>query len=227
MGRPARVSPDRILAAAALEFAERGYAGARVDRMARRARVNKAMLYYHFHSKQGLYRALLRQVFSRASARLRAIAASDRPPAEKIDRAIAGIAGFIREHAFFPAIMLREIAEGGAHLDRDTLAALAGVPRAVGAIIEQGVAQKVFRPVDPMAVYFTMLAPIVVYLAGAPIRRELAAQQLVDGVPLPPDAFIHHVQETMRRALAPDPPAGSRSPRASFLNAIRSARPTR
>ena len=67
MGRPARVSPDRILAAAALEFAERGYAGARVDRIARRARVNKAMLYYHFHSKQGLYRALLRQIFSRAS----------------------------------------------------------------------------------------------------------------------------------------------------------------
>ena len=44
MSRPARVSPDRILAAAALEFAERGYAGARVDRIARRARVNKAML---------------------------------------------------------------------------------------------------------------------------------------------------------------------------------------
>ena len=59
MPRPARVSPDRILAAAALEFAERGYAGARVDRIARRARVNKAMLYYHFGSKQGLYRTLL------------------------------------------------------------------------------------------------------------------------------------------------------------------------
>ena len=50
MSRPARVSPDAILAAAALEFAERGFAGARVDRIARRARVNKAMLYYHFKS---------------------------------------------------------------------------------------------------------------------------------------------------------------------------------
>ncbi|MFI5178768.1 MAG: TetR family transcriptional regulator [Vicinamibacterales bacterium] len=33
-----------MLAAAALEFAERGFAGARVDRIARRAHVNKAML---------------------------------------------------------------------------------------------------------------------------------------------------------------------------------------
>lgn len=225
MSRPARVSPAQILAAAALEFAERGYAGARVDRIARRAKVNKAMLYYHFGSKRALYRALLRQLFTRAAERLRAIGAADEASGAKLDAAIAGMAGFIREHAFFPAIMLREIAEGGAHLDRDTLAALAGVPRAVSAIIEQGIARKVFRPVDPMAVYFTMLAPIVVYLAGAPIRKELAAQQLIDVVPLPPDAFVHHVQETMRRALAPDAPAGS--PRRPFLNAIRSARPTR
>src|SRR5436190_23918806 len=107
-----RVSPEQILHAAALEFAERGYAGARVDRIARRARVNKAMLYYHFSSKERLYRTLLRQMFTRAAERLRAIADGDGTSAEKVDRAIAGMAAFIREHTFFPAIMLREVAEG-------------------------------------------------------------------------------------------------------------------
>ena len=34
---------------------------------------------------------------------------------------------FIEEHAFFPAIMLREVAEGGARLDRATLQAMAAV----------------------------------------------------------------------------------------------------
>src|SRR5688572_6751110 len=120
MARPARVSPDRILAAAAVEFATRGYAGARVDRIARRARVNKAMLYYHFGSKQALYRALLRRTFSEAGARLAAIAAADQPPDAKLDRAIAAVAAFVQEHEFFPAIMLREVAEGGAHLDART-----------------------------------------------------------------------------------------------------------
>ena len=127
-----------ILAAAALEFAARGFAGARVDRIARRARVNKAMLYYHFKSKQRLYRALLRQMFTLAAERLQAIAGGPGAPADKIDRAIAGIAAFIQEHAFFPAIMLREVAEGGAHLDRETLAALAAVPRTVAGIVERG-----------------------------------------------------------------------------------------
>jgi TetR/AcrR family transcriptional regulator len=201
MARPARVSPARILAAAAVEFAARGYGGARVDRIARRARVNKAMLYYHFRSKQGLYRALLRDTFSHAGERLRAIAASGDPPVEQLDRVIAGIAGFIRQHHFFAAIMLREVAEGGAHLDADTLAALAGVPRAVGAIVQRGVEQGAFRPVHPLAAYFSILAPMVVFLAGKPIRQRLSTRHLVSGPALTHEAFVRHVQDMMRRAL--------------------------
>src|SRR5215207_11118153 len=170
MARPARVSPEVILAAAAVEFAERGFGGARVDRIARRAKVNKAMLYYHFKSKERLYRALLRQMFGRAAERLQPIAAGPGRPAHKIDLAIAGITAFIQEHTFFPAIMLREVAEGGAHLDRETLKALAAVPRTVAGIIEEGIAAGEFRAIDPFFAYFSMLAPIIFYLAGAPIR---------------------------------------------------------
>ena len=76
MTRPARISPDRILAAAALEFAERGFGSARVDRIARRARVNKAMIYYHFGSKAALYRDILRDMFEAVGAAVSAAAAS-------------------------------------------------------------------------------------------------------------------------------------------------------
>src|SRR5918994_5340298 len=202
MPRPARVSPARILAAAAVEFAARGYAGARVDRIARRARVNKAMLYYHFRSKQGLYRALLRDTFGRAAERLRASAATGTTPAEQLDLVIGGIAAFIQQHRHFAAIMLREIAERGAHLDAETLVALAALPRIVAGIIQRGVDEKAFRPVHPLAAYFSMLAPLVVYLAGAPIRERLSAQHLGGGPMLEHDAFVRYIQDSMRRALA-------------------------
>src|SRR5436853_2952813 len=113
MPRPARVSPDRILAAAALEFAARGFAGARVDRIARRARVNKAMIYYHFRSKQALYRTLLRRMFTVTDDPLQAIARLDAAPADKVDRVVAAIAAMIREHEYFPAVMMREVADRG------------------------------------------------------------------------------------------------------------------
>ena len=46
---------DRILAAALDEFATKGFAGTRVDQIARVAGVNKAMIYYHFSGKQDLF----------------------------------------------------------------------------------------------------------------------------------------------------------------------------
>jgi TetR/AcrR family transcriptional regulator len=52
---------EKILGAALVEFSARGFAGARVDAIARRARVNKRMLYYCFGAKQDLYREILRR----------------------------------------------------------------------------------------------------------------------------------------------------------------------
>jgi AcrR family transcriptional regulator len=213
MARPARVSPERILAAAAVEFAARGYAGARVDRIARRAHVNKAMLYYHFGSKQGLYRTLLRSIFTEAANRLREVARGQGPATASLDRAVDAIAALAREQAFFPAIMLREIAEGGAHLDRETLQTLAAVPLAFGPIITNGIAAGAFRPVHPIAAYFTMLAPIVLYMAAGPIRAEPARAGFLDIAVLNPEAFVEHLQGALQRAFAADRPTDARSTR--------------
>jgi TetR/AcrR family transcriptional regulator len=210
MPRPARVSPDRILDAAALEFAERGYAGARVDRIARRARVNKAMLYYHFKSKQRIYRTLLRRTFGLAARRLDDIARRNLPATEKLDLVVAGIAAFMKEHAFFPAIMLREVAEGGAHLDSETLAHLAAVPRAVGGIVQQGIGRGELRGVHPLFAYFSMMAPVVFYLAGSEIRRELTSLQLIGSRPLSPDQFVRQLQQSVRRSFVPDDASAAR-----------------
>jgi TetR/AcrR family transcriptional regulator len=49
----------RILEAALKEFSERGFAGARVDAIARSAKINKRMLYHYFGDKDGLFCAVL------------------------------------------------------------------------------------------------------------------------------------------------------------------------
>ena len=52
---------ERILAAALAEFSAKGFAGARVDSIARRARINKRMLYHYFGNKEDLFRAILQR----------------------------------------------------------------------------------------------------------------------------------------------------------------------
>ncbi len=214
MPRPARVSPDRILAAAAAEFSERGYAGARVDRIARRARVNKAMLYYHFASKQRLYRTLLRQTFGAIAAQLQAIAAAQTlEPAGKLDAAVAALAAHIEAHSYFPSIMLREVADGGTHLDPETLAALAAVPKAFAAILRPGIAAGAFRDMHPVAAYFTTIAPILMFVASSPVRKQLASRQIAQlpGPPLATDTFLADLTTSLQRAFAAAPVRQKRS----------------
>jgi AcrR family transcriptional regulator len=59
MARDAEATRQRLLEAAAAEFAELGIAGARVDRIAVAARTNKAQIYHYFGSKDGLFEAVL------------------------------------------------------------------------------------------------------------------------------------------------------------------------
>ena len=78
------------------------------------------------------------------------------------------------------------------------------MPRAFAVIVAEGIAAGVFREVDPVAAYFTIVAPIVFFQASAPIRRQLGAMHLMPAASEQPDAFVRHVQETIRRAFAPD-----------------------
>ncbi|HTV43432.1 MAG TPA: TetR family transcriptional regulator [Candidatus Sulfotelmatobacter sp.] len=61
-------SRERILGAALKEFAAKGFAGARVDAIARRASINKRMLYHYFGDKEELFKAVLRRKISQRRA---------------------------------------------------------------------------------------------------------------------------------------------------------------
>jgi len=66
--RNPHLSQERILEAALKEFAAKGFAGARVDAIARRARINKRMLYHYFGDKEGLFREVLRRKLAERAA---------------------------------------------------------------------------------------------------------------------------------------------------------------
>ena len=74
-----------ILKAALEEFSHEGVTGARTDEIARRAGVNKALLYYYFKDKEGLYAAALEQVFSGLHERVAGVLErADLPPRERL-----------------------------------------------------------------------------------------------------------------------------------------------
>src|SRR5579864_9465094 len=89
-GKPgSRGEPEKtraaILKAALEEFSHEGVAGARTDEIARRAGVNKALLYYYFKDKEDLYTATLDQAVAGLSARVQAaLEANHLAPRERL-----------------------------------------------------------------------------------------------------------------------------------------------
>ena len=162
----------RILDVAAAVFAASGFAGARVDQIAERAGVNKAMLYYHVGDKDVLYATVMLETINDALARLDA-ASKSRSAKERLRFVIATIADAGRRHPHFPPLMLREIASGGATLPDQVVERMKCVFAAVSDALEQGAASGEFRPVDPVSTHMFIAGSLLVLLAGSPIRERI------------------------------------------------------
>jgi AcrR family transcriptional regulator len=79
-----RNSRQLILQAAGREFGRHGFAGARVDRIAGAAGVNKQLIFYYFRSKAGLFEAILRSLAETIISAAPADAAHEPAPAPDI-----------------------------------------------------------------------------------------------------------------------------------------------
>jgi TetR/AcrR family transcriptional regulator len=187
-------SRERLFTAAATEFAARGFAGASVDRIARAARVNKAMIYYHFTSKAALYREILRDMFEAVAARVGGMARSAIDPADKIRAFVEAIAAEAEARPHFPPIWFREIADGGQHLDAQTTAHIAAIVEALGGIVAEGVAAKRFRPVKPLFIHAGIVGPLLLYFASAEVRKRLEQRGVAGADRLERREVVAHIQ---------------------------------
>jgi TetR/AcrR family transcriptional regulator len=166
-----------ILQAAAREFAEHGIAGARTDAIARKAGVNKALLYYYFKDKETLYGAVLDQAFSGMKMNLFRVLDEDLPPRQKIMAYAGAYFDFIATNQIYPKLMQREMMrakEGNSlHIDRLVKTYFKPMYGRVGALLREGTAQGQFRDVNPVHFVPSMIAMIVFYFSSAPVMKRI------------------------------------------------------
>jgi TetR/AcrR family transcriptional regulator len=179
---------ERILSAAAEVFAEHGFAGAGVDDIARRAGVNKAMLYYHIGDKAALHAAVLVGYLTRLSAVVQRVGAAGDDATGRLRGLISAFFAFFGEAPPFPQIMLRELASGGANLPADALHTMGDIMATTRRILEEGKADGIFRDVNPLLAHLLVVGSAF-FLTNAQRMRWRAGELGVapEAVPLPGD----------------------------------------
>ncbi len=169
MAAPSPEARERILDAAERAFSEQGLAGARVAAIAAEAGVNKAMLYYYFKSKDGLYQAVLERVAD-AIVRLaeRALADPDAPPEQRLVAFMEGYRDLLAGRPKVLRIAIHELMSGG---ERLVPLLLPRAPRVLGPFwqcIQQGQAQGTINPdLDFRVTLPALIAPYVLFNAAA------------------------------------------------------------
>jgi TetR/AcrR family transcriptional regulator len=163
----------RIVAAAEKIFAEQGIDGARTDAIARAARVNKALLYYYFKSKEDLHRFTLQTLFGRMREQVSAAMEGAVSPREQLLRYVNGYFDFTSQHPNYPRLVQREVMGRKQSLRWIVQVFFGPLYGRLTATIRAGVARREFRKVDPQNTALTLIAITVFYFAAAPVLGEL------------------------------------------------------
>ena len=175
-----------------------------VETIAEKARVNKAMINYHFGGKRALYRSILTTTFDEVGAAVRELAASGL-------RAPAVIAAFLdlvarvasTRRPAFPALFIRE-ALSADRLDHEVVPRVGVIVGTMMEVVARGVKEGSLRPVEPFSAYFAFLAPLSLFLATDPLRRRAHEQGLLPFAPPSPQAFTKQLKETVLRGMCTD-----------------------
>lgn len=190
----AEASRQSIFQAAATEFANVGFAGASVDRIAKAAGLNKAMIYYHFANKADLYKHVLDEMFGAVEASVRSLATSTDSPEARIRSFVEAIAREAEARPHFPPIWCREIADGGARLDSHLVGRLGGILKTLSAIIRDGVEAGVFAPVPALLVHAGIVGPLIFYYATGGLRLRIDRAGVSGALAFDRDEVIAHIQ---------------------------------
>lgn len=198
-----------ILKAAAESFAEDGFVGARVDDIARRAGINKALLYYYVGDKAALYAQVLLEAFQLAGSLIDKSVQSHSSSRDRLRAAIEAITLTAAANPCFPRLMLREITTGGANLPEPVLKAMAHIFATICNILRKGIDDGTFRKVDPLLTHIQIMGSILFLSTAEKTARRVIPYASPSGEemhPISADLIVRQVADTILGGIMAETP---------------------
>lgn len=185
----------KILDAAVQEFSQNGLAGARTEKIAAVAGVNKALLYYHFDSKENLYRAALEMIATKARDQSLSVFLREASAGERVLRSALSHFDRIIAQTEFQSLLQQEMMRlhkgESAEMEMLMKRVFAPLITMYQSMVREGIASGELIDVDWMQIHLSTLGSNVFYFLSSQIWRMV----------LPHDPFAPEVLAERRRAI--------------------------
>lgn len=163
---------DKILNAAQTVFIHKGMDGSRMQEIADKAGINKALLHYYFRTKQKLFEAIFKNVFGQIFPNLKAFILSESPIEEKLGVFIEKYIELLMNNPFLPSFILKEI-----HRDPEFLASIIksqGLnPQEIFVMFEKEMEAGNIRKMDPRELMINILGLSIFPFAAKPLMKVM------------------------------------------------------
>jgi AcrR family transcriptional regulator len=169
VSRDPEATREAILTAATDEFAAFGLGGARVDRIAERAGINKRMLYYYFGQKEDLFLAVLERAYAKIRGEEQNLNLTQVEPTEAIRRLIEFTWNYYIDNPSFPILLNSENLHRARHLKKSSRVRTLHSPfvATIADVLERGARSGLFRSgVDPIQLYISIAGISYFYLSN-------------------------------------------------------------
>ena len=162
---------QKIFDAAHEVFTQKGMDGAKMQEIADRAGINKALLHYYYRSKEKLYEAVAKVVLSRAIPAVRQVIESDLPLEEKIRRFVETYIDIISKNTFIPLFIISEINKHPEHFINSILPKELPKPEVFFQQVEDEIAAGRIRPIKPQHLIVNVISMCIFPFVGKPMMR--------------------------------------------------------
>ena len=154
-------------------FAQHGFDGTIMDDLAEQCGVNMRSLPVSIVKKEKWSDNTLTALFTPIADAIVEAVGSEDTPVEKLERHIKEFAIANAENPHFAAILMREMASGGANMPVRAREQMQRVLFQLREILQMGVSQNIFKSSDPLIIHFMIVGTINLFVASIPLRKSL------------------------------------------------------
>ncbi len=161
--RDAEATKQQILDAAEAEFSRQGLKGSRIGAIARGAGITTAMIHYYFENKEGLYKAVLQRPGSEIAEVIANLDLEKLPPEEALQCFVEAAIAYEAQHPHRGMLWFQEANQNHGQYFQLSVESWSATFGHLNDILERGIAEGCFRPLDPSLTIVHILGVCLFY----------------------------------------------------------------